>query len=60
MKCELLKVKRQDLYNALVFLFDNLLAGRYKMKLYRQFKMYNDPSLNPEIHGRRNECNPRG
>jgi len=59
MRYELLKVQRQDLYNALAALFVDLLAGRKKMKLYRQFKMYNDPSLNPEIYGRRNDCNSR-
>ena len=26
-------------------------AGRRQFRLYRQFKMYNDPSLNPELYG---------
>jgi len=25
------------------------------MKLYKQFKMYNDPSLNPELYRTRNQ-----
>jgi hypothetical protein len=54
MKLELLKVQRNDLYGALSTLLDDYLAGRKKMKLYRQFKMYNDPSLNPELYRRRN------
>ena len=28
-----------------------LFAGRKRLKIYRQFKMYNDPSLNPRIYG---------
>ena len=35
--------------------FDNLLAecrsGRGYFKIYRQFKMYNDPTLNPYLYG---------
>ena len=54
MKLELLKVQRHDLYGALSTLFDDYLAGRKMMKLYRQFKMYNDPTLNPELYRRRN------
>jgi hypothetical protein len=26
-------------------------AGRAYFKLYRQFKMYNDPALNPQLYG---------
>ena len=26
-------------------------AGRAYFKVYRQFKMYNDPALNPAIYG---------
>jgi hypothetical protein len=27
-------------------------AGRAFFKVYRQFKMYNDPSLNPYLYGK--------
>jgi hypothetical protein len=54
MKLEVLKVQRHDLYVALSTIFDDYLAGRKMMKLYRQFKMYNDPALNPELYRRRN------
>jgi hypothetical protein len=54
MKLEVLKMQRNDLYRALPILFDDYLAGRKTMKLYRQFKMYNDPSLNPELYRRGN------
>jgi len=53
MKLEVLKAQRRDLHVALITLFDDYLAGRKMMKLYRQFKMYNDPALNPELYGRR-------
>lgn len=54
MKLEVLKIQRHDLFLALSILFDDYLAGRKTMKLYRQFKMYNDPALNPELYRRRN------
>ena len=46
-----LRQQRQDLLLALGELLEDLFAGRKQMKLYRQFKMYNDPQLNPEIYG---------
>jgi hypothetical protein len=50
----ILQEQRADLYAALEILFSDYLAGRKRMKLYRQFKMYNDPDLNPELYGRGN------
>ncbi len=46
-----LKIQRGDLFRALGELLDDYRAGRKRMKLYKQFKMYNDPALNPEIYG---------
>ncbi|MGD0088369.1 MAG: DUF4254 domain-containing protein [Planctomycetota bacterium] len=46
----LLRQQRRDLAAALAELFADLWAGRKQMKLYRQFKMYNDPALNPAIY----------
>jgi hypothetical protein len=40
-----------DLTAALQFLIEDLFAGRKTMKVYRQFKMYNDPDSNPAIYG---------
>lgn len=44
--------------NDLAACFDRLLwearCGAAHFKTYRQFKMYNDPSTNPELYGRRN------
>lgn len=49
-KRETLERQRADLATALRVLLEDLAAGRKQMKLYRQFKMYNDPALNPEIY----------
>ncbi|MBT1071372.1 DUF4254 domain-containing protein [Pelotalea chapellei] len=45
-----LQLQRYDLYNALDQLLADYQAGNKRMKLYKQFKMYNDPSLNPELY----------
>ena len=42
-----------DLCNSLAQLIDEIFAGRKTLKLYRQLKMYNDPTLNPYLYGRR-------
>jgi hypothetical protein len=51
-KLQRLVVQRYDLAGC----FDQLLAearhGRAYFKIYRQFKMYNDPALNPYLYGR--------
>ncbi len=39
-----------DLSTALAELVDDLFAGRKRLKLYRQFKMYNDPTMNPYLY----------
>lgn len=41
-----------DLSNALKLVISDLLESRLQFKVYRQFKMYNDPSLNPELYKR--------
>lgn len=45
-----LKLQRSDLYKALGELLADYMAGKKVMKLYKQFKMYNDPALNPELY----------
>jgi hypothetical protein len=42
--------QRADLANCLEALWQQTLAGTRRFKLYRQLKMYNDPSLNPAIY----------
>lgn len=44
--------QRSDLANCLDELWRDTLAGTRRFKIYRQLKMYNDPSLNPEIYRR--------
>jgi hypothetical protein len=45
-----LKLQRSDLFGALGQLLADYQAGTKRMKLYKQFKMYNDPALNPELY----------
>jgi len=44
-----LRQQRADLAGCLDRLLDELAAGTGWFKIYRQFKMYNDPSLNPAL-----------
>ena len=52
-KLEVLREQRGDLARC----FDEIIAatrsGERRFKIYRQYKMYNDPSLNPELYRRR-------
>lgn len=49
-KVEVLKVQRYDLNNAIIALVREFHQGTRVPKLYFQFKMYNDPTLNPELY----------
>ena len=49
-RLDLLREQRDDLAACLDQLWRQALAGRRRFKLYRQFKMYNDPELNPAIY----------
>jgi hypothetical protein len=46
----LLSEQRDDLVGCLDRLWVETLAGMRRFKIYRQLKMYNDPSLNPSIY----------
>jgi hypothetical protein len=50
-RLKVLTTQQGDLTAALQQLFDDLFAGRKQMKIYRQYKMYNDPDANPAIYG---------
>jgi len=56
-KLEVLLMQKEDLERALSELIWDLNDGRIRMKAYRQFKMYNDPNLNPHLHGSRKSVN---
>jgi len=45
--------QRHDLATSLRELVDDIAGGRKRHKTYRQFKMYNDPSLNPYLYDAR-------
>lgn len=51
-KCKMLEEQFGDLKNCLKQLMAELKSGTRRFKLYRQFKMYNDASLNPQLYGR--------
>ena len=42
--------QRLDLSNSLKNLLDGIEHGRFIHKTYRQMKMYNDPTLNPQLY----------
>jgi hypothetical protein len=44
------RLQQRDLSHSLVELLDDLLAGQKILKVYRQMKMYNDPTLNPYLY----------
>lgn len=49
-RLEILEEQRADLAWCLDTLWNETLAGTRRFKMYRQLKMYNDPSLNPVIY----------
>jgi len=49
-KLEILQEQLRDLSGSLIELLDDIVAGRKRLKVYRQFKMYNDPKLNPYLY----------
>lgn len=52
-RLEVLLEQRRDLSGAIDTLLEDIAAGRKYMKVYRQMKLYNDPSTNPALYGRK-------
>ncbi len=52
-KLDVLLTQRVDLSAALEELINDIEAGRKYMKVYKQMKMYNDPTLNPVLYGQK-------
>lgn len=52
-KHKVLREQRQDLLVCFERLLVELLSGQKRLKLYKQFKMYNDPTLNPALYSAR-------
>lgn len=51
-KLNVLLEQEKDLSSAIDMLLDDMQAGRKYMKVYKQMKMYNDPSLNPVLYAK--------
>lgn len=51
-KVLVLNEQMEDLANCLRQILIKLQSGELNFKVYRQFKMYNDPALNPQLYGR--------
>jgi hypothetical protein len=49
-KLNILLEQQKDLSSAIDQLLEDIEAGRKYMKVYKQMKMYNDPSLNPVLY----------
>jgi hypothetical protein len=49
-KASVLREQRRDLERSILELMDEFAAGGKQPRLYFQFKMYNDPALNPELY----------
>ncbi len=54
-KLDVLLEQQKDLATAIDQLLDDIGAGRKYMKVYKQMKMYNDPSTNPVLYGRQKQ-----
>ena len=50
MKLDVLLEQQQDLSTAIDQLLEDIAEGRKYMKVYRQMKMYNDPTTNPILY----------
>ncbi len=51
-RLERCRLQEADLSQSLVELLTDLAAGRKVLRVYRQMKMYNDPTMNPYLYGR--------
>lgn len=52
-KLNILLEQQKDLGTAIDQLLEDIKAGRKYMKVYRQMKMYNDPSTNPVLYNKK-------
>ena len=52
-KLNVLLEQQKDLSLAIDQLLEDIQEGRKYMKVYRQMKMYNDPSTNPVLYGKK-------
>ncbi len=52
-KLVVLEEQRADLLQSVLDLVEEYASGRKRPRVYYQFKMYNDPRLNPELYSRK-------
>ena len=52
-KLNVLLEQQKDLSSAIDQLLGDIETGKKFMKVYKQMKMYNDPSLNPVLYGKK-------
>jgi hypothetical protein len=52
-KLNVLLEQKMDLSTAIDQLLQDIESGKKYMKVYKQMKMYNDPSLNPVLYGKK-------
>ena len=52
-KLDVLLEQQKDLSSAIDQLIEDITQGRKYMKVYKQMKMYNDPSTNPVLYGQK-------
>lgn len=52
-KLDVLLEQRKDLSEAIDSLISDISSGKKYMKVYKQMKMYNDPSTNPVLYGKK-------
>lgn len=55
-KLRVLTRQRADLGTALGDLVADIASGQQRLTVYRQFKMYNDPALNPYLNGQQRKA----
>jgi hypothetical protein len=49
-RLETLRLQRADMIDCLCNIFKEIEKGTRQFKIYRQFKMYNDPNFNPQLY----------
>jgi hypothetical protein len=49
-RLKILAEQHHDLSHGLAELLNDIFAGRKRLKVYFQFKMYNDPTMNPYLY----------
>ena len=52
-KVSVLQQKRKDLESILEQFLEEIASGKRAYRVYFQFKMYNDPSLNPQLYSKK-------